>query len=251
LFSDIPANVVYKIVPGQRKEMYIASSGGVLRDSAGHSEQTGSNGLAYDTDGVLYLCQHGGGSIAKYANGELSAFLKEHQGKPFNSPNDIVIHDNGTVYFSDPPYGLKEQQLNPALGQERAAFYAWREEQLTPFCTAYNYPNGLCLSPDGTRLYVGSSKPVERFILEFDAATLERKRVVAEENCDGIKCDRSGNLYLCTKEGIVILSTRGERLAKIELETVPANCCWGGEKGDDLFITARQHLFLLRGLQRV
>jgi gluconolactonase len=249
LFSDIPANAVYKIVPGQPKELYIPNSGGRLREAGNLSEQVGSNGLAYDSNGNLYLCQHGGGSIAKYTAGEASVFIGGYQGKPFNSPNDIVIHSDGTVYFSDPPYGLKEQQLNKTIGQDQAAFYACREGRLVPFCNEYRYPNGLCLSPDETGLYVGSSKPFERFILEFDTATLERKRIVAAENCDGIKCDRRGNLFLCTKEGIIIMDTAGKRLAKIELETAPANCCWGGEDGNDLFITARQHLFLIRDLQ--
>ena len=250
LFSDIPANTVYKIVPGEKKEVYIAGSGGQLRDSSKLSDQIGSNGLAYNATGDLYLCQHGSGAVAKYCDSELKSLLDGFEGRPFNSPNDIVVHGDGTLYFSDPPYGLKDQQLNSEIGQDRAAFYSYKNGKLIPFCTEFRYPNGLCLSPDETSLYLGSSKPFERFVLEYDAATLERKGLVAEENCDGIKCDRVGNLYLCTKEGIVILTTAGERLAMIELETVPANCCWGGAEGTDLFITARQHLFLIRNLHK-
>ena len=87
-------------------------------------------------------------------------------------------------------------------------------------------------------------------VLEWDTASFEWKREVAAENGDGIKCDKEGNLYLCTKEGIVILSPAGERLAKIELETVPANCCWGGKEGNDLFITARENIFVIPNLQK-
>jgi gluconolactonase len=169
--------------------------------------------------------------------------------RPFNSPNDIVVHQDGTLFFSDPPYGLKEQKLQPQNFQSLAAIYCWRGGKLTLVTDRYQYPNGVCLSPDEKSLYTCSNKLFENFILEFDAATLEFKREVAKENSDGIKCDGKGNLYLCTKEGIIIINTKGERLAKINLETIPANACWGGAQLNDLFITARNNIFLIKNLQ--
>ncbi|RYY82324.1 MAG: hypothetical protein EOO15_23200 [Chitinophagaceae bacterium] len=165
-------------------------------------------------------------------------------------PNDIVVDRKGTVFFSDPPYGLKDQQLRPDLRQEEAAFYCWRDGELTAFCKEYRFPNGLCLSPNEQLLYVCSSKPFERRLLAYDAATLELQRVVAEENCDGIKCDSSGRLWLCTREGIIILNEDGQRLARIVLEKEPANCCWGGPDRNHLFVTAREHVYCLSGLFR-
>ncbi len=76
------------------------------------------------------------------------------------------------------------------------------------------------------------------------------KRNVCAENGDGIKCDRRGNIFLCTKEGILIINEAGKRLALISLSTIPANCCWGEDAGNDLFITARENIFLIRGLQK-
>ncbi|MDB5197496.1 MAG: hypothetical protein JWP88_1867 [Flaviaesturariibacter sp.] len=250
LYSDIPANAIYKIVPGQKKEVYIKPSGCTHQSIELLSDQIGSNGLAYDKNGALFICQHGNGAVAKATGHQAEVFLSSPCDKPFNSPNDIVVHSNGTIYFSDPPYGLKDAKLNPAIRQSTTPFYAWRNGKLNAFCTQYQFPNGLCISPDGSSLYICSNKPFERFILEYDTITLERKRVVAAENGDGIKCDQHGNLYLCTKEGVLIIDENGERLAKIGLETIPANCCWGGAFGNDLFITARQNLFLIRNLQK-
>ncbi|MCW3074504.1 MAG: hypothetical protein JWP69_1573 [Flaviaesturariibacter sp.] len=248
LFSDIPRNAIFKIAPGYPKEVYLEHSGFTGSNKSFLSEQIGSNGLAYDSGGALFICQHGDGAVAKYADGTVQPLLTGINNKPFNSPNDLVVHNDGTFYFSDPPYGLKEAKLNPELRQEKAAYYAWRDGELTAFSSAYSHPNGICLSPDQKSVFTCSNKPFERFILEFDAQTLEQKRIVAEENSDGIKCDPWGNLYLCTKEGILILNKEGERLARMELDTVPANCCWGGKDGNDLFITARENLFLIPGL---
>ncbi|RYD91161.1 MAG: SMP-30/gluconolactonase/LRE family protein, partial [Sphingobacteriales bacterium] len=160
-----------------------------------------------------------------------------------------VVHPDGAVFFSDPPYGLKDQQLRPDLRQAGAAFWCWRDGVLTGFCKEYRFPNGLCLSPDGATLYVCSSKPFERKLLAYDATSLALKGQVAEENCDGIKCDTDGNLWLCTREGLVVLNPQGVRLAVIRLEKEPANCCWGGA-GKDLFVTAREHTYYLRGIRK-
>lgn len=250
LFSDIPQNVIYKIAEGQGKEVYLEESGcshGNVRDLA---EQIGSNGLAYDSDDNLWICQHGDGAIGLYNGTFLKPHITSFLGKPFNSPNDIVVHPDGPVFFSDPPYGLKDQKLNPLQGQDKACVYCWREGRLEIVTDQYQYPNGVCLSPDGDSLFTCSNKPFEAAVLEWDVATLKLKRTVAAENGDGIKCDRFGNLYLCNKEGMLILNSDGKRLALIKLETIPANCCWGGAEGCDLFITARQNIFLIAELQK-
>ncbi|RYY99469.1 MAG: hypothetical protein EOO11_04840 [Chitinophagaceae bacterium] len=248
LFSDIPANVIYRIEAAGAKSVFMRESGCTLADRSALSGQPGSNGLAYGPDGRLYICQHGNGAVATWDGRLLEPFLQGPNEKPFNSPNDIVVDATGAVFFSDPPYGLKDQQLRPDLRQSEAAFYCWRDGLLNAFCREFRYPNGLCLSPDEQTLYCCSSKSTERRLLAYDAATLELRRVLAEENCDGLKCDPAGNLWLCTKEGILLLSPEGERLARIQLDTIPANCCWGGASGKDLFITAETHVYLLAGL---
>jgi gluconolactonase len=250
LFSDIPRNVIYKIRPGSAKEIYVQESGYSYRDKALLSDQIGSNGLAFDHKGELLICQHGNGAIARWDGNKVEHVIRGYQSRPFNSPNDIVTHSNGTIFFSDPPYGLKDTALQPQFFQPVAGIYSCRQGEVKLLSTHYQYPNGLCLSPDEQSLFTCSNKPFEASILEFDALTLRLKRKVAGESSDGIKCDKRGNLYLCTKEGIVVIDQEGKRLAKISLEAVPANACWGGEGANDLFITARQHIFLIRDLQK-
>lgn len=251
LFSDIPRNLIYKLTPGLPKQIFLNESGySGRRDRADLSGQIGSNGLTYDNENTLLICQHGNGAVAKKKGSKAEPFLSAFNGKPFNSPNDIVVHKDGTVFFSDPPYGLKNQKLQPEKYQPLAGVYVRRDGETKLITDRYQYPNGVCLSPDDETLYTCSHKPFEKFVLAFDARTLALKGTVCEENSDGIKCDKRGNLYLCTKEGVVIVSTQGKRLAKIELETEPANCCWGGREQNDLFITARQNVFLIRDLQK-
>jgi len=251
LFSDIPLNTIYKISFNQPKQKYITASGYTGLDTSFLAEQIGSNGLAYDDKGHLLACQHGNGAVAKFDGKELRPFITSYKGRRFNSPNDIVVHEDGTIFFTDPPYGLKDQKLAPHAFQPVAGLYAWRDGELKLIEDGLNYPNGVCLSPDQRILYCCSTKPHEKTVLTYDTSTLKFIGVMAQENSDGIKCDPFGNLYLCSSEGILILNNEGERLGKIELSTVPANACWGGPDGADLLVTARQNIFLLRGLLKL
>lgn len=251
LFSDIPANVIYKISEGKKKEVYLSNSGTDNTDDPDiKKDQAGSNALAYTSDGILLICQHGSHGIAKYDGKELTPFIDEFIGRPFNSPNDFIIHSDGRIYFSDPPYGLKDGKLNPSKFQPLAGVYCWQNEKIELICDKYQYPNGVCFSPDEKILYICSNKPFEKFVSEYDPHTNCFKKILIEETSDGIECDRKGNVYLCNKDGIIICNPNGERLAQIQLPTIPANICWGGERGNDLFITARQNIFLIKKLQK-
>ncbi len=145
---------------------------------------------------------------------------------------------------------MKDQQLSPDLAQEEAHFYCWIKGELLHFYNEYKYPNGVCLSRDQRFLYTCSNKPHEAYVKEFDATTLGYIRDVCHENSDGIKCDRYNNFYLANKEGVLILNNEGKRIGLISLPTVPANLCWGGTKGNDLFVTARENIFLIPNLQK-
>lgn len=232
---------------GNKKDV-LNNSGCLLENKDHLSEQVGSNGLAYDAEGNVLICQHGNGAVSKWDGKSNDLFIKSFNGKRFNSPNDIVVHSNGSVFFTDPPYGLKEQKLAPEIAQPISGIYCYRNGKTELITDKFQYPNGLSLSPDGLTLFCCSNKPNEKFILEFDAETLKIKSTLCNENSDGIKCDPYGNLWLCTKEGIVILNNSGDRLAMIQLSTIPANCCWGGAGGADLFITARENIFLIKNL---
>ena len=243
LFSDIPSNAIYKIKDG-RKEVYLDKSGCINKHPF-LSEQIGPNGLTFNKKGELIICQHGEGALVKYGDDGLQQLIATFDGKRFNSPNDVVVQED-SVFFSDPPYGLKDQQLNPEVAQLKSRVYCYRNNEISVVCEHYEYPNGVCISGDGKSLYTCSNKPFERFVLEFDTESLELIGKVAEENGDGIKCDHHGNIYLCAKEGIVIINKEGERLGVLKLPAVPANCCWGGADGNDLFITARENIYLIK-----
>lgn len=251
LFSDIPANCIYKISEGRKKEIYLSNSGTNYPDDPDlKADQIGSNALAYDHENKLLICQHGGHGIAKYDGKNLQPFIHSYNSKPFNSPNDFILHEDGRLYFSDPPYGLKDGKLNPEKFQPLAGVYCYRNGDLQLICEKYQYPNGVCLSTDQNILYICSNKPFEKFISVYDTSSSQFLKVFAEENSDGIEVDRYDNIYLCNKDGIIILDQNGERLALIELPTVPANICWGGTEMTDLFITARENIFLIRNFKR-
>jgi gluconolactonase len=251
LFSDTTANAVIKIAPGQKGEIYIGNSGTANEnDEDLKPGQAGSNALAYDTEGNLLVCRHGSHEIAKWNGKELQPYISFYNGRPFNSPNDQIVDKKGRVFFSDPPYGLKEGKLNPEKFQPIAGAYCFEAGDAGLFCNKYQYPNGVCLTPDESELYICSNKPFEKFICVYDTDTLQFKRILAEENSDGIKCDPQGNVYLCNKDGIIVLNREGKRLALIQFSTIPANCCWGGEAKKDLFICARENVFLIKNLLR-
>lgn len=250
LFSDIPANCIYKISEGRKKEIYLNNSGTNNPKSPELSQQPGSNALAYDHDGNLLICQHGDHGIAKYDGKNLQPFISSYQNKPFNSPNDFILHNNSRLYFSDPPYGLKDGKLNPEKFQPLAGVYCHYNNELQLICDKYQYPNGVCLSSHQQLLFICSNKPFEKFISVYETVNNQFIKIFAEENSDGIEVDHYDNVYLCNKDGIIILDQKGERLALIQLPTVPANICWGGDKMNDLFITARENIFLIKDLLR-
>jgi gluconolactonase len=251
LFSDIPANCIYKIEEGRTKGIFLSNSGtNHPNDSDLKPDQIGSNALAYDHQGNLLICQHGGHAVAKYDGKEVQPFINGYNKKPFNSPNDFILHTNGALYFSDPPYGLKEGKLNPEKYQPLGGVYCYANNKTVLICDKYQYPNGVCLSGDQKVLYICSNKPFEKFISAYDTSSNQFIKIFAEENSDGIDVDRYDNVYLCNKDGLVILDKNGERLALLQLPTIPANICWGGKDLNDVFITARENIFLIKGLPK-
>lgn len=250
LFSDITANCIYKISAQKKKELFASNSGtSNPNDEDLKPDQIGSNGLAYHSESKkLLVCRHGTHMVGEWNGSELLPLIPSYNNQPLNSPNDIIVDAKGRIFFSDPPYGLKDGKLNPEKFQPIAGVYCFDHGDVKLICDKYQYPNGVCITPDGKELYICSNKPFESFISVYDLETLQFKRVLAEENSDGIKCDLHGNVYLCNKAGLIILNSEGKRMALIQLPTIPANCCFGGENKKDLFITARENVFLIKSL---
>jgi gluconolactonase len=249
LFSDITANCIYKINESGKREVFLQESGtSNSSDPDLNSTQAGSNGLAYDSQGNLIICRHGSHSIAKYEGKKMITLAESYNGRKLNSPNDLIVHSDKRIFFSDPPYGLRDGKLNQARYQEVGGVYALKNNEITRFCEKYQYPNGVCLSPDEKTLFICSNKPFEKFVSTYDTGTMKYTGVFAEENGDGIETDPWGNIYLCNKDGLLLLNNKGQRMALLSLPDIPANCCWGGERRKDLFICARKYVLLIRDL---
>jgi gluconolactonase len=233
LFSDIPANKIYKWTKKDQVEVYCEDSGK-------------SNGLAFDGKGRLISCEHWNRRVArKSADGAIVVLAPFYDGKRFNSPNDLTLRSDGTIFFTDPPYGLegreKEQPCN--------ALYRVRPGQNpVRLVKDFNMPNGLALSPDEKTLYVGDSKEghVRVFRLDTDGNVSGGEVFCTVPGPDGMKVDGAGHLYVTSSEGIAVFDPRGKRLGTIKVPEKPANCAFGGEDNKTLFITARKSLYRVR-----
>lgn len=206
-----------------------------------------SNGNFRDRQGRLVTAGHSGRNVTRTEpDGSLTVLVDRYQGKRLNSPNDIVVKTDGTLWFTDPPYGIKPEQ------RELPAAYVFRFEpdtgDLTPVTDDLAMPNGLCFSPDETLLYVADSSD-RHHVKVFDVVDgrrLENGRIfaVVEPGIpDGIRVDTDGRLYSSAADGIHVYSAGGELLGKILVEQSPANCCFGGDGKHTLYITACEALY--------
>lgn len=241
LFSDIPANRIYKWSPDKGAEVFRSPSGN-------------SNGLTYDKQGCLLICEHGNRRLSRIdKDGTYTVLADTFQGKPLNSPNDIVVKSDGTVYFTDPTYGIEphEQEL-PFQGVYRLDA---ERRKLILLADDFIRPNGLAFSPDETVLYIGDSSIDKRHVRAFNVdpdGALSKGRVFAEirselpGNPDGMKVDIEGSLYVSAAGGVWVFSEDGEHLGTIRTPETPANCAWGSEAWKTLFITARTSIYRIK-----
>ncbi len=229
VFSDISGNTVYKWTPANGAEVFFTPSGN-------------SNGLSEDLDGRLLLAQHGNRCIARMeVDGTETTLATHYDGKRLNSPNDIAVKSDGSIYFTDPPYGI-----NSSL--EELGFYGVYRlspdgSNLTLLVDSLYRPNGLAFSPDETKLYIADTndKRILVYELETDGSLSNGKIFVTlsgYENPDGLTVDSEGNLYVaCSDEGVQIFSPEGKFLDRIEIPERTRNLTWGDEDGNTLYIT--------------
>jgi gluconolactonase len=238
LFSDIPANQIVKFVPGAAPTAFRTPSGN-------------SNGLTYDRAGRLLACEHSNRRVTRQeADGSLTVLASSYDGKKLNSPNDIVVRSDGTIYFTDPPYGIREEQKElPFQGVYKIS----PEGKLTLLAQDFDRPNGIALSPDEKTLYVDDSARLH--IRAFDVApdgSISHGRILAELKSarqgvpDGMKVDRKGNLYVTGPGGVWVFDKRGKHLGTILMAELPANCGWGDADYRTLYLTARTGLYRIR-----
>lgn len=247
LFSDLPVNKMYKLDPVVGKaEIFINDSGFIGSDSSQLSKMIGSNGIFIDHNRNIIFCQHGNHAIACLnRNNELKFLCCLFEGKPFNSPNDLTIKSDGTIYFTDPPYGLKDERLNEKQFQAHAGIYRLGKGKVELISKEMTHPNGICFSPDERFLYVSNSNEehpyVMRYELHKDGHIIDQE-VFIEALSDGLYCDPNGNLYLCGKNEIDIYAKNGELIDSIEMPSRPSNLCFG-ETVNEIFVSAGEGIY--------
>jgi sugar lactone lactonase YvrE len=229
IFSNIPANRIVKWTGMDKVETFREPSGN-------------SNGLIFDAKGRLIACEHGNRRVSRTEpDGKIIALADKYEGKRLNSPNDAVVKSDGSIYFTDPPYGIQPaQQELPFNGVYRIS----PDGKLTLLVKDFDRPNGIVLSPDEKTLYVADTAKnhVRAFDIQPDG-TLKGDRVFCDvPGPDGMAVDVKGNLYV-TSEGVAVFNAKGKKIGDIKIPERPANCCFGGPNNRTLFVTARTSLY--------
>lgn len=240
LFSDIPANQIRKWERGDTTT--------VFREPSGNS-----NGLTYDKQGRLIACEHSTRRVTRTEpDGTVAVLADRFEGKRLNSPNDVVAKGDGSIYFTDPPYGIKpEEQEQPCQGVYRIT----ADGKLELLVRDFDRPNGLAFSPDEKRLYIGDSSQQRRHVRVFDVnadGTLANGRLFADMsapepgNPDGMKVDTEGRLFATGASGVWVFTPDGAHLGTILTPERPANCAWADDDWQMLYITAGTSLYRVR-----
>jgi gluconolactonase len=242
--------VVWSDIPNDRMMKWSASEGAsVFRQPAGYT-----NGNYLDRQGRLVSCEHGNRRISRTEpDGTVVTLVDSYEGKKLNSPNDLVVKSDGTIWFTDPPYGILSDHEGHKAESELEACYVFRfdpaTEELRIVGDDFDRPNGLCFSPDESVLYV-SDTGEPRNIRAFDVVDGERVangRVFAEVRpgaSDGFRVDTAGNVFTSAWDGVQVYSPDGELLGKILVpEQRTANCVFGGSDKRRLYIASDKSLY--------
>ncbi len=262
LFSDIPRNQIVS---------WNADKGiGIFREPAGYTgsekftgTEPGTNGLTLDSQGRLVMCCHGDRAIRRLEpDGTLTTLASHYQGKRFNSPNDLVYHSNGDLYFTDPPYGLPGGLKGPQAELDFCGVYRLSPAGTVTLLTqSMTLPNGIGLSPDEKTLYVAQSDPAAALWRAFpvnDDGTLGEGRLFYDATQwvsqrpglpDGMVIDQTGNVWATGPGGVLVFSPQGKLLGLLHTGQATANCTFG-EDGQTLFVTADMYLCRVRTLAR-
>ncbi len=232
-FSDIPAGTIYRFEEGGSPEVFLRPSGM-------------SNGLMFDGSGNIIACRHDARDLALISpSGEVRTLAATFRGRKFNSPNDCYVAADGSIYFTDPNYGLEGR----AQEQELEGVYRLAPDgSVSRIIDDLVRPNGLCVSADATTLYVADTeqRKIRGYpLLEDGSVGPGRDLAVLAEGQggpDGMAVDVRGNLYVAAA-GILVFDSQGKHLGTIAVPEAPANCTFGGADDRTLYITARHSLY--------
>lgn len=259
LFSDIPNNAIHQWTPGKGlKRDFIKPAGYTGTKERGG--EPGSNGLVLDSQGRLTLCEHGDRRVTRIEkDGTKTTLASKYDGKRFNSPNDLVWHSSGDLFFTDPPYGLEKNYDDPARELDWCGVYRLRKDGTVQLLTKeMTRPNGIGLSLDEKTLYVANSDPKlaiwKKFPINADG-TLGKSTVVFDATSwvgkkpglpDGLKIDAKGNVFATGPGGVLVFGPDDTLLGVIETGVPTANCAFGGDDMATLYIAANDSLARIR-----
>lgn len=251
--------LVWSDIPGNRQFRFLAEDGHVttFRSPSGYS-----NGNTFDFEGRQISCEHGGRRVVRYEhNGTVTTIAGKYAGKPLNSPNDAVVHPDGSIWFTDPPYGILGNYEGHQARQElKEAVYRVdpKTARIELVTDALDRPNGICFSPDYKKLYVcdtGTPKDIQVFAVADNKLRIQKQFTDMKLGgragaADGIRADVDGNIWAGANggagyDGVHVFSPAGERIGMILLPERCANVCFGGAKRNQLFMTASQSLYSL------
>ena len=244
LVSDIPNNRILRWSPGALDGTGLS----VFRQPSNFA-----NGHTRDLQGRLVSCEHGARRVTRTEpDGSVTVIADSYRGRRLNSPNDVIVAPDGAIWFTDPTYGILSDYEGYKADPEQDARHVFRVDPQTgtiaSVCDDFLQPNGLCLSPDATRLYVADSgashvPDAPRHIRAFgvDGARLRDAGVFCTIDAgipDGIRCDDQGNLWSSAADGVHCFGPEGGLIGKVRVPEVVANLCFGGPRRNRLFIAS-------------
>jgi gluconolactonase len=256
LFSDPNANTIYRWSPEGSVSVFRSKSGYTGFD-VGRYHQPGSNGLTLDPDGLLTINEHGNRRVIRLERtGAISVLADRFKGKRLNSPNDLVYRSDGSLYFTDPPFGLPAAFDDPAKELGFSGVFRVKDGVVTLLTTELSGPNGIAFSPDEKYLYVDNWDLKRKVLMRYDVkpdGTLGQGKVFYDFTgdpepvaLDGIKVDVEGNVYVSAPGGVWILSPAGKALGRIVPPEHDANFAFGDTDGKSLYLTASTGLYRIR-----
>jgi gluconolactonase len=230
-------------------------------DAASVSTNRGSNGMTLDRQGRVVICEHGNRRVTRTEpDGRITVLATHYEGKRLNSPNDIVVKSDGSIYFTDPPYGFDTEDEDPRKELDHNSVYRLDETgKVTRLSPVLNRPNGLAFSPDERFLFVDNSERMQMVWMRYPVAadgTLDSGDVFyyatdrePEGVPDGFRIDAKGTMYCTGPGGILVIDAAGKYMGTVPVPEVTANCVWGDADGKSLYVTATTSIYRIRGLE--
>ena len=245
VWSDIPNNAQLRYIDDDSRVTTFRSPSGY------------SNGNTFDFSGRQISCEHGGRRVVRYEpDGGITVLAERYNGSRLNSPNDAVVHPDGSIWFTDPTYGIGGNYEGFAAESETdTAVYRidGRTGELALVTDEVTQPNGLCFSPDYSMLYVADTGAGETRVWDVDGGRLRNGRQFVRleapgggrSAADGIRCDADGNIWAGASPGVMVVAPDGTQIGAIRLPEICANVAFGGSRRNRLFMTASQSLYAM------